>query len=92
MLSVLGEGLIKLTLVSVLYVCTIDSERGPHITFDFTYITYKLCRKKKKTYKLVSEAQNCHDFIENVGIVILASKSISLSTSFIRVYHEKNEI
>ena len=48
--------------------------------------------KKKKTYKLVSEAQNCHDFIENVGIVILASKSISLSTSFIRVYHEKNEI
>ena len=82
MLSVLGEGLIKLTLVSVLYVCTIDSERGPHITFDFTYITYKL----------VSEAQNCHDFIENVGIVILASKSISLSTYFIRVYHEKNEI
>ena len=49
-------------------------------------------KKKKKTYKLVSEAQNCHDFIENVGIVILASKSISLSTSFIRVYHEKNEI
>ena len=49
-------------------------------------------KKKKKTYKLVSEAQNCHDFIENVGIVILASKSISLSTYFIRVYHEKNEI
>ena len=62
----LGEGLINLTLVSVLYVCTIVSERGPHITFDFTYITYKLYKKKKKkkTYKLVSETQNCHDFIE----------------------------
>ena len=63
-----------------------------HISLLILHILLINYAEKNKTYKLVSEAQNCHDFIENVGIVILASKSISLSTYFIRVYHEKNEI